>query len=769
METNINNNIRIAAYCATSEAFDGKKSIFEAFKPIIITSIGDIVKSDNAQTVLFDVLKSKINELYPIGISASMLDRVLRLMKKDEQIIEYTRNNSIVVKNFKTVSNQLKSEKGELVLFFQGFCDFLGQKGILVSYEETKNELCNLIFARSSELADFLRTSKNGSQLAKNVDYTYILEFLDYLLLCEKEKPEEAVAFKQLFNGAVHASLLSINPNTVERVATQPFNIKKVILDTNYLIRILGLQTAVENKLARELWKTLRENGTELVVLPSSIKEIRSSVQKFISEYEPYTASTVLLKDHQIRCSGYLSAIRSGLISLTDLYKYTRSFEIENELKDTWHCNIVENGYRISDDDISEIISQINYDGNRPGYGRESAIQDLELIEYCKDCRKSEKTYRKSAQDSLIWVLTEDNRLCKYSEAKAEETKECISESQLSTLLYFTRQKSIGNALVDIVVSMATTRMATLEKFNSFVRKLSQYKEDAKDNPDKLDNVALLMAVDAITTDDINEVSDGVIEIDSLIDKRSEEIKRLLEKEREENKGNIQRVQDDLRREKTNVETIQEKNSYLQEEITDLRRNYETAKTEADLIKEEKEKYEIKQREKEKAQYSHDIKKLSEAIKRIDKDKRKVATKRYVLLYVIWLIILIIAGAVTYKRGYAWFIEELTKHPKVWDVLLTLLCGFLTAIFLVGPFVIPGIYRFCKDGKFSVNPIELIILYKKELAREVVKKEVKDYDWIWERIENAGGFDDMYEKGDGTSNILQFLVASRTSLGKEEE
>ena len=96
--------------------------------------------------------------------------------------------------------------------FFSGFCEYLRQKGESVEYDQIQNDVCNLILSRSTDLAEFLSKKISRDDLLQNTENKYIVEFLDYLLLCERERPNDVLSYKRLYNGAIQASLLGFSP-----------------------------------------------------------------------------------------------------------------------------------------------------------------------------------------------------------------------------------------------------------------------------------------------------------------------------------------------------------------------------------------------------------------------------------------------------------------------------------------------------------------------------------------------------------------------------
>lgn len=737
MEKSVNDNIKIAAFCAASEAYDKNERILDSLEPLVIVAMGELANNNDVQTLAFDEIKRTINEIYSISINSSMLNRLLKHLKEKSVLLEYCRYKTITVDHIIDTAEIYKSEGNDLSDFFVGFSGYLKEKGIRVDFDEVKRKVCSLVLSRSTDLADFFKKNATKEDLIQQNDDIYIVEFLDYLLLCEEKSEDKITAFRQLYNGAVQASLLGVNPDTVEAVAEQPFKIKKVVLDTNFIIRLLGLQTEIENKLARELWGVLKENGTKFEVLSTTIEEIQNSIKRFVEDITPYTSGTRLLKNHEIKSCGYLSAYRAGIVSKTDFEYLTHSANIIRDLQTKWDCVYVENKYFVKEEQITDIQNAINFDGLRDGYSRESAIQDLELMEHCKASRRAEKTYNNTAQGVLIWVLTEDYRLCKYSMSIAKETQTCISEAQLSNLLWLSRHKECKGALVNVIVSLATPKFVTAEKYMSFLDKMIKYKEKFANNPEALDSIALVLASEAISTNDIIDIANGSVEIDSLLFEESEKVKECIEKQRKEQDNKLEKVSMDLLLEKDNSKSMQEENLKLQKAVGVLEeKNKERA-------------IEAKERD------INDLDHLTQKMKDIDNKSDIWSVLLFALQYLVSLVIIIGIGVVVCRQfGILGKLSTLiTREERYWDFFMEVSRGIISLILVSAPLCLMGVWGLIRKRGFSIEPKTLLSMLKESIALKKARRIVQEYDWIWVKLGKEQGFGSKYdEKGISSIN-----------------
>lgn len=746
-------NIKVAAYCAATVAFDEKKNVYDGFNSLVVSAIAELASDKGSQIIRFKTLRNKINELYPVNVNSTMLHRLLTSLKSDGIIKEYKPYTSITIADSGRAETDTTSDNYGLDHFFLGFCEYLQKKGKHVEFDQIQNDICNLIFTRSTDLAEFLSNRTNRDDLLQNANSEYILEFLDYLLLCEKERPNDALAYKRLYNGAIQASLLGFSPTKVDDITG--IKITTVILDTNFIVRLLGLQTQIENDLAREMWDVLNSVGVEFIVLQSSIDEVRKSIKRFVAAYEPYQSGTQILRNQKIRSCGYLSAMQDGLTSLSRLQEYTQTANIQKDLEGQWKCVIFEDYYSATEEEISELISAID----REGYGKDSATHDLALIQHCKKLRKEKQTFRNSAGNALVWVLTEDNRLCKFCHLNAEEVQECITETQLSNLMWLTRRKDSNNGLVSVIVALATKGMITIEKYNSFIAKIHEYTSRKQNDRDALDCAAMVIANDMLTTQDINSVTEGSIEIDSLLFEKSEVLRQERINEQKKYENDILTSKQELFRVQNEKEEAFEHNRTLQRQLMEKANEAEQHKKEMENDRRGNELYIIKRNMK-------DMDRLSLRLDEINIKNGRIAGLIIIFIYSLVIgCVLLVVWKFGIGKGIKNFIPNFLSGSENWGLILDLLqalvtvfCGFL-AIF------VPGLYSLSKGKGFIRNPQYVWRLIKNDLSYSKVQTEVAGYDWFYEKIGNEGGLRDLYYEEDaGIDNIKELIKDTRSEL-----
>ena len=220
-------NIRISAYCAASVAFDQKQNIYDGLKPLVKTAIVELAKEGERHKYMFNELRNKINSLFPVNINSAMLNKLLSSLKKDGTISDYKVRNSVVVDNIDDLSNEVVNNDYELQNFFEGFCSYLRQKGRQPEIEKIQEEICNLIFSRSTDLAEFMNNKWYLASPSQVDSWKFALTTVDFRIKQMNERIEES---KKLASGEIKPEVKKSDEEAVELMRS-----------------VLGLTTTISN------------------------------------------------------------------------------------------------------------------------------------------------------------------------------------------------------------------------------------------------------------------------------------------------------------------------------------------------------------------------------------------------------------------------------------------------------------------------------------------------------------------------------------------
>lgn len=514
-------NLKLCSYLFAADTFDDGNKIFESFRPIIESVLVQVGKPN----ISFLALQEKIDEIYNTTIPKATLKTLLDSLRTEGKI--KLEKNHIYI-NGEMLNSQYFDERDkkehELNDLFLGYREFLLIREVKITSDEAKQSICKYIFTHCYDLADFIKRSIKPEQTEdENSNHiSYLCEFLFY---CKINNTALYSAFLRLYKGAVQSTLLNFNPEKIKSLQNLNLNIKKVILDTNFLMRILDIQTELEGQMAQETIRLLKAQNVELVVLPQTLDEIRVSIKTFLAESEPYSQDAkVYYKHQQIRMSGLLSALQRGksrtfLLELSKHSILKKQLEIELEI-----CVLNEDDKRSEclEDEIQSLIATKAKDG----YGLKQATHDLSLISYC---RRNRNKHIDVFTEAECWVLTNDIKLTYWNQKNCDGIQECITESQLSNLLWLQTPKEDNAGLSNTMITLANRELINSSKFFNFIDKMHVYRETIINSPAAIDNLSLIFACDCLATVDIQRITDNDSGISDVISEKAEVIRQVNE------------------------------------------------------------------------------------------------------------------------------------------------------------------------------------------------------------------------------------------------
>ena len=524
---NINDNLKLAAYAVAADAFDKSKNIFWGFVPLVETAL---IMTAGQNSVSFLKLRDSINNLYNVSIPKDTLRYLINILVQEHKV-QFIGNRTIVldtdIVNSEYIVNH-ETAKAEIEKFFYAFQEFLISQDVDISIEEIRENVCQWIYTHSYELAEFIQSGIY--QIVKPSDKTdedpsetywqYTEIFFNFLLKCRAEDSTSYHSFLKLFEGAIQSTLLNFKPSKIEEVSDKNFNIGTAILDTNFLLRLLKLQPELDNETAYITWTTLKESGTNFIVLDQTVQEICSSIKGFIQEIAPYTQQTgTFLRNSTIRTSGFWSAYQHGK-SRTEFFELSKQENIRKILQTNFGIEIVDDfdDSVILEEDISDLIRTKQNDK----YSIKQAKHDLSLIAYCAKKRPHRIN---SITDAHWWVLTNDGKLTFWNQTTTDNVQECITETQLSNIMWLQARKECGDGLTNTIMTLASKFAIGTSELTAFANTISAYMQKHAENTSDLDNLSLVFASDSLTTGDIRNISTDEDKFAAIIAQKSEKIK----------------------------------------------------------------------------------------------------------------------------------------------------------------------------------------------------------------------------------------------------
>lgn len=548
----ITTNIRLCAYYFTSESFNRGDKIIDSFIPLIEA----VMRSYPEKRVFsFVDLKSTINNMFEVNMPSATLDNLLSIMKS-KGIISVDKHKH--VSRMKLDGDywcRRDNIEAEIAALFSAFRDFLNNKGIDISQNEAKDIVCNYIFTYSFELSDFVSGLIDKVDLNDNErEVTYLEHLCEFLFLEKERNSSHYQAFVKLYEGAIQTSLLNFLPNQIADTKIEEFCVTDVILDTNFLMRILDIQTEIECRSALETLDLLKSLKVNLIVLEQTVQEVGTSIKSFLEDsdgYLPYTRK-YLSKQH-IRSTGLLDAIMRGATSKTELLELSSYEKLKEEIQHK-KIKVIEGEYfQIPDIEIQSLVAF----KNRCSYTDVLAKHDLSLISYCREHRDKHADTLDSAK---WWVLTNDFKLTYWNQKnKMYALHECITEAQMSNLLWLSKQKTYNNGLSNTMVTLANNHLLSPSELGSFAIKMHKINEQSKGDSKALDKLSIVYASDCITDCDVRRVNADEQDLMDYVDEKAQQITKESKRREEEYNATIESMKQENQEKGRQVDDLKEK------------------------------------------------------------------------------------------------------------------------------------------------------------------------------------------------------------------
>lgn len=511
--------LKLCAYMFATEKFNESEKLFESFCPLIETVLLEKKKS----SMSFEVLHNELNSVYGIEMPRATLKALLEKLGKEGKV--KLEKNIVNVQweflNGKYVRER-EAKEAEINEIFFGFRGYMFEKDICLEIDEIKQIICNFLFTHCYDLVEFFSVG----EIPTRVEVQYALHLCDYIMQCKSTDLTLYQCFVKLYKGAVQTTLLNFQPTEIETLEKRSINVKKVILDSNFVMRILNIQASLECTIARETLHNVKKTGAEVFILKQTVEEITQSIKKFLSDISPYTQYTSdFFRNREIRFSGMYDALQRGM-SRTEFFELTKYDDLVKKLSENFGIQIVED-YECSTFSEEDIESLIREKG-KITYQREQAIHDLTLISYCASLRKNRNS---DFVDAEVWVLTNDIKLTSWNRGKSKNIQNCILEAQMSNMMWLENPKDDNLGLVNTITTLASREMVDQGKFHKFLDRFQEKKK--QDNPIMTHMMSVVFAADALCSEDINSIDNDDYDFEEVFRAKSEKIKEK-QKEKEE-------------------------------------------------------------------------------------------------------------------------------------------------------------------------------------------------------------------------------------------
>lgn len=687
---NLNDNVVLCAYLYVQDAYNRSKNLFDGFTVLIES----VLAKYSVKDVKFLALHQDINDAFHLKMPKATLINLLERLERKKVIFRPRGKNyiQIQVDMLQGQFQENTDKQMELSELFLGFRQALLDQGKEIPIETIKRQVCAFIYAHCSDFAAFIDRGVRP-QLEPEEDETLAIQLCDFLLDCRHCNQPYYQSFLRLYNGAVQTSLLNLGLDKVQELQGRRMNIDQVILDTNFLMRVLDIQAEWDGQMALETLNMLQTQGIKAVALSQTLEEIGSSIRFFLKEEEPYTHHTsVYYRNQTMRMGGLLSARQRGITrtELLDLSTYDTLFRV---LTKNHHIEIIEDEDRYDEKikaDKVTINDLISFK-NSSSYGERPAIHDLRLIHFCRGNRP--KRVGKFSE-ARVWVLTNDIKLTYWNQKNSDTVQECITEGQLANLMWLQSPDKDNNGLESTIITLSIKNALDLSHIKEFARNAQEFQEKNTKRAEELDKISLVYAGDSITTEDVQRVVCKEQTFDQLVNSKASKIR--------EHQTETEQV----------LRETGERNIMLQSENECLEYELKISKFATEIAEAEKEKKLLEDQVKE----LDEKQKAADHVRSVGRTKGRQLGAALLLLFVVFFCLSV---WLFYKRQ--WLQDGLGKilsSAVVSAVLMVLL--YLISASLTGGIKSPeGCFNFFKKDLMQKE------LQKRGLSEEFLPGELK--------------------------------------------
>ena len=252
-------------------------NIIEAYIPFVST----LIASNKYKEIKIEQICDDFYYKYSFKIPAmSMKEILLRMQKKD--MIYRDKKGKIIPNLDKIYETDFESEYKETLKKYENisnkYIEFTKEK-FQINVSKEKAEECFSEFIKENFL-DTVLNDENIKEVIDNIDKEQISKemyaFYKYVIYMYKTDYELFKVIQKFCMGYIVANALSIDNISSSNVI---FKNKKIFFDTNFILRLLGLEGEFYKNSYMGIIDVLRENNCKLYVFSHTYDEIKNILE----------------------------------------------------------------------------------------------------------------------------------------------------------------------------------------------------------------------------------------------------------------------------------------------------------------------------------------------------------------------------------------------------------------------------------------------------------------------------------------------------------
>jgi predicted nucleic acid-binding protein len=495
-------NIEMLSNFSILKSFnDGGRNILDSLMPFLEHGIASI----NKEYIDFEDLKETMYEICYLDIPTNTLKTLLKRLKRKGILTDYENWKKIQLVNNYSLNTKKYNEQIEastrdinkLSLKCKEYCHFD------LSLEEVMEKIFEFI-SLYQQYIDFSgsNTKQTGRQLPEVIILEEVLEstslkeqsaeipqIVDYIIYISKFDNENYQIFKTIFFGFLLRQLVASGFSN----GTSKIKNLTIYADTNFILRIIDMQSPPFVAASKELLNLIKEYGLNIVTFPEIVYEIRAVLSRNLKDYIRNKENLIALHGE---CSKQLDGVIGSFfrrdLEFTEIADLIDDVEniikaegiailskgLDQELKffEKEYEKIVE--FKMEKHHLKSDDTHVDW---KIDLIKKNALIDVKILEYIRKARKSKKYSFESCEHVL---LTCDNILYKVNSHYHKQNNsisESLCENCLTDTLFLCNPKLNSDASIKLLISMfQTSEYLDYDILSKFHNDLQKY---IRDNP----------------------------------------------------------------------------------------------------------------------------------------------------------------------------------------------------------------------------------------------------------------------------------------------
>ncbi len=510
-------NIAIMAYAVLSERFNSEESVILSFRPLVEDLLASIADNMVQKVDLVNLYKDR----YGYAIPPAILNEILLSLYSCNKI-DFLKNDYIDIKK-SAIEECSFLYKATLNRFKSSFSTFAKENDVTVKPKDTVQVFLDFMLKNAVDLNSFFNCLHEDSEINNEQEDDYSKIIIKYLMKIRLENTEIFELLNDIYYGIALSSVMKLDKAEISDLEHNN-NITELIVDSNYVFRLLDLQTKYEHQTTIHTHKLAQDAGVEFYILPDTLEQIATTLTRFLDSINPNTISALSPYGDEL-FSGIHSAYIRNNFSKTELYELITNLqerlECEYSIK-SWTKQIAD----VTESDYEIIESMQKF---KPTTDDAGLIHDLKLVKTIDLIRPA---YVADMSKAKCWVLTDDNKLMKWSASKYNKKRipQCLTEAQLSTILWLRSPKEFnGQAFENVVFALLNQSLINKEQYRRISESIEKQKERFSGNPKKLDVMSLLFSTKCLSLNEIDSAADSDEELNRLFDEKMKQSQQYVE------------------------------------------------------------------------------------------------------------------------------------------------------------------------------------------------------------------------------------------------